>query len=165
MMSKKLYTVLNDQIKYELDSAYVYLSMAADCEAKNLNGFANWFKHQSQEEVQHAMKIYQFLLDRGESVELQAIEKPPSSFKSPTAIFEQALKHEQKVTSLINTCYETALAEKDYPTQVMLQWFIEEQVEEEQQADEILNQLRMAGESGAALIMMDKQLAMRASSD
>ncbi len=165
MMSKKLYEVLNNQIKYELDSAYIYLSMAAHCEATNLNGFANWFKHQSQEEVKHAMKIYQFLLDRGEEVKLQQIDEPPNKFKNPVALFEQALKHEQKVTGLINTCYETAVDEKDYPAQIMLQWFIEEQVEEEQQASEVLEQLKMAGDSGAALIMMDKQLGARSSSD
>jgi len=165
MMSKKLYEVLNDQIKYELDSAYVYLSMAADSEVKNLNGFANWFKHQSQEEVTHAMKIYQFLLDRGEEVKLQQIDQPPHSFKNPIALFEQVLKHEQKVTGLINKCYETAVSEKDYPAQIMLHWFIEEQVEEEQQASEILEQLKLAGDSGAALIMMDKQLGARSGSD
>jgi ferritin len=165
MMSKNLYEVLNDQIKYELDSAYIYLSMAADSEAKNLNGFATWFKHQSEEEVKHAMKIYQFLLDRGEEVKLQQIDQPPHTFKNPVALFEQALKHEQKVTGLINKCYETAIAEKDYPAQIMLHWFIEEQVEEEQQASEILEQLKLAGDSGAALIMMDQQLGMRSSSD
>jgi ferritin len=165
MMSKKLYEVLNDQIKYELDSAYIYLSMAADCEAKNLNGFANWFKHQSQEEVNHAMKIYQFLLDRGEEVKLKQIDQPPNNYKSPVAIFEAALKHEQKVTGLINRCYETAVAEKDYPAQIMLHWFIEEQVEEEQQASEIVEQLKMAGDSSAALLMMDRQLGARANSD
>ncbi len=165
MMSKKLFEVLNNQIKYELDSAYVYLSMAGHCEATNLNGFASWFRHQSQEEVNHAMKIYQFLLDRGEQVKLQQIDEPPHSFKNPVDIFERALKHEQKVTALINTCYETAIAEKDYPAQVMLQWFIEEQVEEEQQAGEIVEQLKMVGDSGAALLMMDKQLGARSSSD
>jgi ferritin len=165
MMSKKLYEVLNDQIKYELDSAYIYLSMAANCEAKNLNGFANWFKHQSQEEVNHAMKIYQFLLDRGEEVKLKQIDQPPNNYKSPVAIFEAALKHEQKVTGLINRCYETAVAEKDYPAQIMLHWFIEEQVEEEQQASEIVEQLKMAGDSSAALLMVDRQFGARANSD
>jgi ferritin len=165
MMSKKLYEVLNNQVKYEFDSAYVYLSMAAHCESRNLNGFANWFKHQAQEEVKHAMKIYQFLLDRGEEVQLQQIDRPPNSFKSPAALFEQTLAHERKVTGLINTCYEVAVAEKDYPAQVMLHWFIEEQVEEEKQAEEVLQQMQMAGDSSAALLMMDKALGARSSSD
>lgn len=165
MMSKKLYEVLNNQVKYEFDSAYVYLSMAAYSEAKNLNGFANWFKHQAQEEVKHAMKIYQFLLDRGEEVKLQQIDQPPQNFKNPTSLFEETLKHEQKVTSLIHRCYEVAVSENDYPAQVMLQWFIEEQVEEEQQASEILGQLKLAGDSGAALLMLDRALAARSTSD
>jgi ferritin len=165
MMSKKLYTVLNNQVKYELDSAYIYLSMAAYCEANNLDGFAAWLKKQSQEEVNHAMKIFQFLLDRGERVTLQQIEQPPNDFKNAVALFEQVYKHEQKVTGLINSCYETAVAEKDYPAQVMLHWFIEEQVEEEQQASAILEQLKMAGDSGTALIMMDKQLGSRTTTD
>ncbi len=162
MMNKKVLKVLNEQVKHELSSAYIYLSMSAHCSEINLNGVANWLKHQAQEEVDHAMKIFQFILDRGDKVTLQAIEQPPHNFASPKKIFESVLAHERKVTGLINKCYETAVQENDYPSQVMLQWFIEEQVEEEQHAEEILEQYKMAGESGAALLMMDKALGARA---
>jgi ferritin len=164
MMKKKVLKVLNEQVNHELYSAYVYLSMSAHCASNNLGGFANWLKHQSEEEADHAMKIYNHILERGEKVTLLAIDQPPKEFKSPLQIFEDVLKHERKVTSLIHTCYETAVAENDYPAQIMLQWFIEEQVEEEQQAEEIVEQLKMAGESGTALLMMDKALGARATS-
>ena len=161
MLSKTLQKACNDQINHELTSSYLYLSMAAFAESQNLPGFANWLKIQTKEESGHAMKLYKFVNERGGRVELQKIEQPPLEFKSPTALFEEVLKHERKITGLINKLYESALKEKDYPAQVLLHEFIAEQVEEEASASAILETLKMAGEKGHALIMMDRQLARR----
>lgn len=161
MLGKKLQKAFNDQINQEFSSSYLYLSMAAYAESQNLPGFANWMKFQMKEEQGHAMKLYKFVLERGGKVELQAIEQPPVEFNSPVALFEKVLNHERKITALINKLYETALEEKDYAAQVLLHWFIEEQVEEEAAASSILETLKMAGEKGQALIMMDRQLARR----
>ena len=164
MLSKTLQKAFNDQINHELTSSYLYLSMAAFAESQNLPGFANWLKIQTKEESCHAMKLYKFVNERGGRVELQKIEPPPFEFKSPTALFEEVLKHERKITALINKLYESALKEKDYPAQVLLHEFIAEQVEEEASASAILETLKMAGEKGHALIMMDRQLARRGQS-
>ncbi|MEI7707127.1 MAG: ferritin [Chlorobium sp.] len=164
MLSKTLQKAFNDQINHELSSSYLYLSMAAFSESQNLPGFANWMKIQTKEESGHAMKLYKFVNERGGRVELQKIEQPPLEFKSPTALFEEVLKHERKITALINKLYELALKEKDYPAQVLLHEFIGEQVEEEASASAILETLKMAGEKGHALIMMDRQLARRGQS-
>jgi ferritin len=161
MLSKTLQNAFNDQINHELSSSYLYLSMAAYAESLNLPGFANWLKIQTKEESGHAMKLYKFVNERGGRVELQKIEQPPLEFKSPTALFEEVLKHERKITVLINKLYEVALKEKDYAAQVLLHEFITEQVEEEASASAILETLKMAGEKGHALIMMDRQLARR----
>lgn len=161
MADKKLNHALNEQIKHELDSAYLYLSMASYCESINLDGFSGWMKSQSTEEYEHAMKFYDFLHERGADVELLPIEKPPESFGSPLELFEKALENEQRVTKLIHKLYETALDEKDYPAQVMLHWFIQEQVEEEDMVNKIIERLKLAGDQGAALLMMDRQLAQR----
>ncbi|NTV97929.1 MAG: ferritin [Chlorobiaceae bacterium] len=161
MLSKKLQKAFNDQINHEFSSSYLYLSMAAYAESQNLPGFANWLKFQTAEEKGHAMKLYKYITERGGRVELQAIGQPPVEFKSPIALFEEVLKHERKITALVNKLYEAALEEKDYASQVILHWFIKEQVEEEAAASEILETLKMAGEKGQALIMMDRQLARR----
>lgn len=161
MLSKKLEKALNEQINHEFASSYLYLSMAAYAESQTLPGFANWLKLQTKEEMGHAMKLYKFVNERGGRVELQAIAQPVTEFKSPVAVFEQVLGHERKISANINSLYEMALEEKDYAAQVMLHWFIEEQVEEEAAASEILETLRMVGEKGHALIMMDRQLARR----
>lgn len=161
MAGEKINKALNEQIKYELDSAYLYLSMASHCESINLNGFASWMKSQSKEEYEHAMKFYNFLHERGAEVELLPIDKPPKSFGSPIELFKKALENEQKVTQLIHKLYETALNTNDYPAQVMLHWFIEEQVEEENMVQDIIEQLKLAGDQGAALLMMDRQLGQR----
>ncbi len=161
MLGKKLQKAFNDQINQEFSSSYLYLSMAAYAESMNLPGFANWLRLQTAEEKGHAMKLYKYVVERGGRVELQAIGQPPVDFKSPIVLFEEVLKHERKITALINKLYETALEEKDYASQVLLHWFIEEQVEEEAAANEILETLKMAGEKGQALIMMDRQLARR----
>ena len=163
MGKNNLNSALNKQIKNELDSAYLYLAMASYAESINLNGFAAWMKSQSKEEYDHAMKFYDFLQERGADVELMEIEKPPKKFDSPLDIFEKALSNEKKVTKQIHKLYELALEEKDYPAQVMLHWFIDEQVEEENAVGGIVEQLRLVGDQGAALLMMDRKLAERSS--
>lgn len=160
-LSKKLEKALNEQITHELESAYVYLSMCAYFEAQNLLGMAHWMRLQAQEEVGHAMKIFGFINDRGGRVELGAIAKPPVEFKSPLEVFQKALAHERKITGLINQLYDLADDEDDYPTEVMLQWFIDEQVEEEKSAQEVIDHLKLIGESGAGIFMLDRQLGER----
>ncbi len=161
MLAKSVQDAINEQIKNELYSSYLYLSMAAHFESTNLSGFAHWMKIQATEEVKHAMKFFEYVFERGGKVTLKAIDQPPADFKSPLEIFKSAHKHEQKVTAMIHKLYELALKENDYPTQVMLQWFIKEQVEEEKNAEGIVEQLKMAGESSAALLMADRQFAAR----
>ena len=161
MISQVMQDAINTQIKAELDSAYLYLSMAAHYETINLSGFANWMHVQSKEEVSHAMKFFNYVLERGGKVELKALDQPETKFTSPVEIFEKTLKHEEKVTSLINALYELALKEKDYPSQIMLQWFIDEQVEEESNAARILEMLKMAESKSYALLAIDRELSGR----
>jgi ferritin len=161
MPKKAVQTALNAQIQMELESAYVYLAMAAFLEEQNLPGFGHWMRMQFQEEMAHAMKIFDYVLDSGGHVELKAIGQPPATFKGPLAVMKQALKHEQKVTASITKLYELALKEKDYPAQVLLQWFIAEQLEEEKTVGDIIAQLDRVGDSGAGLEMIDRQLAAR----
>jgi ferritin len=160
-MKQAVQDALNEQIKHELSSAYVYLSMCAHFEAENLSGFARWMRVQAQEELGHAMRLFDYVNQRGGRVILQAVEQPPHEFSSPLSIFEQALEHETKVTQLIEQLYETAVQHKDYATQVEVQWFITEQVEEEDSASLIVDQLKMAGNDRAALLMLDRQLGAR----
>jgi ferritin len=161
MLSTALHTAINEQIKHELNSAYLYLSMSAYCETLNLSGCASWLKAQWQEEVGHAMKLFDMITSRGGQVTLQALDKPQSEFKSVRDIFERVLAHEQKVTGLINALYGLAVKENDYAAQAELQWFVTEQVEEEQTSGSIVAQLEMVGDSGAALMMLDRQLGSR----
>lgn len=161
MISKPLQDRLNEQINFELFSAYLYLSMSAHFEAQNLPGFANWMRVQYQEETGHAMKFYKYVFDRNGIVTLKAIAQPATKFKKPVEVFKQVLEHEQKVTSLINMLYELAVKEKDYAAQSFLQWFINEQVEEEKNATDIITMLEMIGDSPVSLIMADRQLATR----
>jgi ferritin len=161
MLSKVVQDTINEQIKNELYSAYLYLSMSAHCEAANLHGFAHWMRVQSQEEVSHAMKFFEFVFDRGGRVVLQAIDQPPVDFKSPLDLFQQTLQHEQKVTGMINHIYDLAAKENDYATQTFVQWFITEQVEEEKNASQILEQLKVVGDQPAALFMLDSYLGKR----
>jgi len=162
MLSNSVQDILNDQIKHEFYSAYIYLSMAAHCEAENLAGCAHWLRVQAQEEQSHAMKLFDYIHERGGRVTLQTIPQPPAEFTSILDLFQQVLEHEQKVTGLINRCYETALKDNDYATSIMLQWFIEEQVEEEKNATAIVEQIKLMGASGTALFMLDRQLGARA---
>jgi ferritin len=160
-LSNRLQEAMNEQIKNELYSAYLYLSMSAYCDAANLPGFAHWMQMQAQEEQAHAMKFYEFIYERGGRVVLQAIDQPPVEFQSPLAIFEQTLEHEQKVTAMIHDLYALAVEEKDYASQAFLQWFVTEQVEEEASATQIVETLKMIGDKGHALIMLDRQLGRR----
>lgn len=159
MINKTVQDALNSQIQKEMNSAYLYLAMSADCEVKNLKGFASWLRVQYQEEVSHAMKIYDYLLERGGTVALQSIEAPPCDFGTPLQLFENVLEHERYVTASINELYEIALANKDYATQIFLQWFISEQVEEEASVSEVVEKIRMTGER--ALVYLDKELGKR----
>jgi len=161
MLSKKMQEALNAQINAEYYSSYLYLSMAAYCESSNLKGFGHWFQIQGQEEMVHVMKFFNYVLDRKGAVKLNAIEGPPAKWESPQAVFEAALSHEQHVTSLIHKLAELAAAENDHATATLLQWFINEQVEEEAAADAIVEQLKLAGGTPAAMFMIDRELATR----
>jgi ferritin len=161
MLSKKMQDAINEQIKNELYSGYLYLAMAAYAEEQNLPGFAHWMKTQCQEEVEHAMKFFNYVAERGGRVELHAIDQPPVEFASPTALFEETLAHEKKVTALIHGLYDLALEEKDYASQVLLHWYIDEQVEEEKNASMIVDQLKLIEARGTAVLMLDKQLGKR----
>jgi len=161
MLSDKLQKAMNNQITDEMYSAYLYLSMSAHFEAGNLPGMARWMRLQAGEEQAHALKFFDYINERNGRVTLQAIPQPPADFGTPKAVFDQVLKHEQDVTSLIRQLYELAVEEKDYAAQGMLQWFISEQVEEEKHAGEIVETFKMLGESPMALIMLDRQLGSR----
>ena len=161
MISKSLQDAINKQIRDELYSAYMYLSMAAYFEAGGLAGCAAWMRAQSDEEVSHAMKFFDFVNERGGRVTLHPIEQPPLEFESPKAVFEATYEHEQKVTGLIHDLYAMALQEDDYATQVMLHWFIEEQVEEEANVSSILDTLERIGDRGQGMMMLDRELGRR----
>jgi ferritin len=163
MLSKSILKALNEQINHELYSSYLYLSMSAHFQEANLPGFAHWMALQSKEEYEHAMKIFHYITERNGRVVLDVIDKPPTEFKKPLEVMKRVLEHEKKVSGLINRLYEMAVKEKDYPTQVMLQWFITEQVEEEKTAGGIVEQLKMVGDMPAGLIMLDRQLGSRGS--
>ena len=160
-LSQTLQEALNEQLKQELYSSYLYLAMAAYCDSKNLQGFAHWMMLQADEEREHAMRFYTFIQDRGGRVVLKALPGPPSDFASPLEVFEQALAHEQEITSLIEHLYQRAATESDHATQVFLQAFISEQVEEERNASQIVETLRMAGDNPTAMLLIDRELAQR----
>lgn len=161
MLSKEIQDALNDQIKNEYFASYTYLSMAAHCESINMRGFASWLRKQSEEELGHAMRLFDYVIDRDGHVLLQSIDKPQSKFKSLTEMFQQVLDHEREVTGMINKLYEKSISENDHATAVELQWFIQEQVEEEKNATEILDKLKFAGENSSALLLLDDQLGDR----
>lgn len=161
MISKKMEEALNEQVNAELYSAYMYLSMESYFKSLNLNGFSNWMRVQTQEEVMHAMKIYDFVNERGGRVILKAIEGPPTKWDSPLAVFEAVYAHEQKVTGLINDLVDLAIKEKDHATNTFLQWFVNEQVEEESSADEVVQQLKMMENAPGGMFMLDRELGQR----
>jgi ferritin len=161
MLSQKLQDALSEHIRNEHYSSYLYLAMASYCESRNFPGFAHWLRIQSEEERLHSMKLFTYLHDRGARPVLQAIAKPPHDFGSLAEVFRAVLEHEREVSAGIHRLYELALAEKDYPTQVLLQWFISEQVEEEKTAAQIHEQLQMIPERSGGIFYLDKKLGKR----
>ena len=161
MITKKLQDVFNEQINKELYSEYLYLSMATWFDAENLPGFASFFKIQVQEERFHAMKMYDFVNERGGRVILEKINKPQIDFKSALEIFEMAYKHEQFISKSINELMDVAIEENDHATKSFLNWFIDEQVEEEASMDAIVGKLKMLGGNGHGLLMIDNELGTR----
>lgn len=162
-MNEKIYQALNEQIKHEFYSSFLYLSIASYLENIPLDGMMSWFRNQADEEREHAMKIYQYINDRNLQVEMQAIDKVPFKFNSLEEIFELALAHEKKVTQWINNIYDLAIAEKDSATHVFLQWFITEQVEEEKNAQDNLDLIKLIADDKSALLVLDKEFARKAS--
>jgi ferritin len=165
MMGKAVQDAINEQIAYELYSGYTYLAMSAYFEEQSLPGFAKWMRLQALEELKHAMRLFDHVAERGGHITLRAVDAPPSDFDSALDVFEKALAHEQNVTQRIHRLYELASTEKDYPAQVMLQWFIEEQVEEEQSVGRVMDALKRIGDDGGALLALDRELGERSSSD
>ena len=162
MIGKKMTAALTKQINVELYSSYLYFSMSSYATSIGLRGIAHWMFTQAQEEATHALKQCQYVQSQGEHVVLAAIEQPPATFASALDMFEQVLKHEKKVTAAVNALTKLAVAEDDYATQVFLQWFVSEQVEEEEHATEIVGRLKMIGASTGALLYVDKELGKRA---
>ena len=161
MIDSDIQDAINTQIRNEYYSSYLYLSMSAYCESKNLSGFASWLRRQSEEELVHAMKFFDYLVDRGGRVILDSIEQPPSEFGALPEMFEDVLEHEREVTGMINNIYDLATSKNDQATLVTLHWFIEEQVEEEKSAEAVVEQLKLAEDSPAALLILDRELAAR----
>ena len=160
MLSEKIQDALNSQITKELYSAYLYLQMGAWFENANLPGFANWMKVQAQEETSHAIIFFNFVCERGGMVKMGAIEQPPCDYKTALDVFKKVLEHEELVTASINSIMDLSVKEKDYATQRRLAWFIDEQVEEEANAANLIAKLKMIKEGGG-LFMVDRELAAR----
>ncbi|MCP3677932.1 MAG: ferritin [Deltaproteobacteria bacterium] len=161
MLNEKIEKMLNEHLNYELYSSYIYLSMAAYCESIDLKGFANWMRIQVQEELSHVTKFYDYIHERDGKVLLTAIDGPPTSWDSPVAAFVETLEHEQSVTGRINNLVKTALEENDFATHTFLQWFITEQVEEEASVRDVLQKVKMVGDSGDGLFLVDRELGQR----
>lgn len=164
-MDKAIQDALNEQINAELHSAYTYLAMSAHFAENNFDGFAHWMSQQAQEEMAHAMRLYDYLLERGGHVELKAVAAPPKKFGTPLKIFETALAHEKKITGMIHALYDLARKKKDYATENHLNWFITEQVEEEDSAGRAVEQLKMAGDNMSALLLLDHRFGQRSGHD
>ena len=161
MIKEKMQNAINKQLNAELYSAYLYLSMSAYFDSINLKGFANWMRVQTQEEITHAMKFYNYIIERGGKVTLTPIDGPPTQWESPSAAFEHVYKHEQKVTGLINDLVNLAISEGDHASNNFLQWFVGEQVEEESSADEVVQKLKLIGDANHSLFMFDQELGQR----
>jgi ferritin len=161
-ISEKMEKALTRQMNRELYSAYLYLGMSSYFESINLKGFAGWMRVQSQEEMIHAMKFFSYILQKGGKALMQDIEAPPNDWKTPADAFERSLDHEQLVTSLINELVNLAITEKDHATNTFLQWFVNEQVEEEASFDEVLQKLKLLGkETGGGLLFINRDLGTR----
>ncbi|MDZ7859378.1 MAG: ferritin [Candidatus Krumholzibacteriota bacterium] len=161
MLSEKMREALSEQINKEMYSAYLYLSMSSYLDSEGLKGFSNWYFIQYREETDHAMRIYDYIQEQGLRVKLKAIEEPPSDFGTPLEVVEKTLEHEKFVTGLINNLMDLAIQEKDHATRIFLQWFVSEQIEEESSVSDILDKLKLAGEKGNGLFMIDKELMAR----
>lgn len=160
-MNPTMLKVFNQQINEEMFSAYLYLSAAAYCHERNLEGFAHWMESQAKEEMVHAMKFYNHLVERNEPVKLLAIEQPTVIFKGPTHVLQEALKHEKYISQKIHLLYEMATKEKDYRSLSMLEWFVDEQVEEENQVINLLAKIELTGEKGGTFYMLDREMGKR----
>jgi ferritin len=161
MLSEKMVQVLNEQVNREMYSAYLYMSMSAHCSNVGLKGFANWFMVQYHEEMLHAMKIYEYIQRQGGQVHLKPIEGPPIDFESPLDMFSKTLEHERFITRSINELMDTAISEKDHASQIFLQWYVTEQVEEEENDNDIITQLKLSKENAHGVMMLDRELAAR----
>ncbi len=161
MLKEKMQEALNKQVNAELYSSYLYLSMTAYFESTGLKGFANWMRVQAQEELMHAMRIYDHINERSGRVMLESIDNPPYKWDSPLSVFEDTYKHEQVVTGMINGLVDLANLEKDHATYNFLQWFVSEQVEEESNSSDIVQKLKLIKDDGRGLLMLDQELAQR----
>ncbi len=161
MLTKKIEEALNEQLNRELYSAYLYMSMSSVCTNMGLKGFANWFMVQYHEEMFHAMKFYEYINLQGGRVTLKLLAQPPSEFASPLEMFTKTLEHEQFITRSINDLVELSISEKDHATQILLHWYVTEQVEEESNDNEIIAKLRIIRDDPQGLMMLDKELAGR----
>ena len=161
MLKDKMQQALNDQLNAEMYSAYLYLSMEAYFRSISLNGFATWMRVQTQEELFHATKFYNFIDERGGRITLKAIDAPPNTWESPLAVFEYTYEHEQKVTGLINDLMDLALEEHDHATNTFIQWFVTEQVEEEDNASTIVERIKLVREAKEGLFLLDQELGQR----
>ncbi len=167
MIGKKMEDALNGQINKEMYSGYLYMSMSAYSNSIGLKGFANWFMVQYHEEMLHAMKFYEYVQRQGGKAVLKALEEPPHEWKSPLDMFQKTLEHEKFITKSINDLVDLAIAEKDHATNIFLQWYVTEQVEEEENDNDILASLNMLArgkDGGNGLFMIDKELAARVTS-
>ncbi len=163
MLTAKIQEALNSQLNAELFSSHLYLSMSAYLQSLNLKGISHWMRIQAQEEHLHAMKFFDFINERGGAVQLGTVDAPPAEWVSPLAAFEAAYEHECTISGAVNRLADLAISEKDHASNVFLQWFVTEQVEEEATTQEIRDKLRLAGDNGAALFMVDHELGQRAS--
>ena len=161
MIGRKMLEALDTQINEELYSAYLYLAMSAHCEARAFKGFGAWLRVQSQEEHQHALKLVDHVLARGATPSLKPVKAPPADFGSVVQTFEAVLAHERHVTERVHALHELAVAEKDVAAQVFMQWYVNEQVEEEAAAAEIVDKLKMVGDRAGSALYLDKEYGKR----
>lgn len=161
MLNPKVQNVINEQINAEIWSAYMYLSMSSYFASEGLTGFANWMRIQWQEEISHALKFFDYLMERGVQPILKPIAEVPAKWNGPLHVMQETLKHEQHVTSLINNLMDVAIEQKDHATKSMLQWFIDEQVEEEANAQAIIDDLKLIDGNGHGLLLLDRELKTR----
>ena len=161
MLNKNVEKALNEQINREMYSAYLYMAMSSSCTQKGLKGFANWFMVQYHEEMLHAMKLYEYVHLHGGQVTFKALAQPPADFDSPLDMFKKTLEHERFITQSINELMEVAIKSKDHATQIFLQWYVTEQVEEESNDNDIIGQLTVVGKDAQGLLLLDRELGAR----